>query len=234
MINFSKAYYSINKRLYLLFIRSRKVERYLRFYSIRKLHIGCGGNALEGWLNVDISRENKDVVYMDAAKPFPIPDNTFDYVFSEHVFEHLNIHGQLNYLYEARRILKPGGVIRIATPNIERIIGLFKKGRNEVENDYLNWNYTTFLKDVNLILKDINHKEVYVVNNFFRDWGHQLIHSPESINHLIELTGYSDIQRKNVMDSNYAALMNLEKHGCQIGEKNNVFETMVYECKKPF
>jgi len=71
--------------------RHERVETYLRSHSVRKLQLGTGSNVYEGWLNTDIvdyKREN-EVVYLDATKPFPLPDAAFDFVFSEHMIEHM-------------------------------------------------------------------------------------------------------------------------------------------------
>ena len=45
------------------------------------LNLGCGPNILEGWLNTDIEPIDDRVVYLDAGKPFPFEDETFDFIF---------------------------------------------------------------------------------------------------------------------------------------------------------
>ncbi|MGL4880978.1 MAG: class I SAM-dependent methyltransferase, partial [Waterburya sp.] len=46
-------------------------------------------------------------------------DNTFDFIFSEHFFEHLFLNEAVKLLKECRRILKPHGVIRIVVPDAD-------------------------------------------------------------------------------------------------------------------
>src|SRR5688572_5361390 len=72
--------------------RSR-VKEYLEHNGIRKLHVGCGGNVLESWLNTDVFPESDQICMLNASRQFPIPSESFDYVYSEHLFEHLTFSG---------------------------------------------------------------------------------------------------------------------------------------------
>src|SRR5690606_18460199 len=54
-------------------------------------------------------------VIQSPAESLPFEDNTFDFVHSNHVFEHLA--DPLTAAKEAWRVLKPGGVIFIEVPN---------------------------------------------------------------------------------------------------------------------
>jgi predicted SAM-dependent methyltransferase len=98
------------------------IHQYLHTDGIKKLHVGAGGSYLEGWLNVDLEPLDKRIAYMDAAADYPLPDNTIDYVYCEHLFEHLSFLQQMKMLNEVQRVLKPGGVFRVATPNLDAIL----------------------------------------------------------------------------------------------------------------
>lgn len=80
---------------------------------MRNLNFGCGGNILPGWENHDAD--------VDISKPLPYENNSIDQVFAEHVAEHIHPHKFLGFLDECRRILKPGGRIRICMPVLERL-----------------------------------------------------------------------------------------------------------------
>lgn len=56
---------------------------YLKTASVPKLHIGCGPFVIEGWLNTDVQCNYPEVSYLNAGKPYPFPDNSFEYIFSE-------------------------------------------------------------------------------------------------------------------------------------------------------
>lgn len=80
---------------------------------MRKIQFGCGGNKLEGWENYDAE--------VNIARPLPFSGAAIDFVFAEHVIEHVTHREAWNFLAECYRILKPGGVLRIAIPDVERI-----------------------------------------------------------------------------------------------------------------
>jgi hypothetical protein len=66
----------------------REIREYIRTHPIRKLQLGAGGLDYPGWLNTDIT-PGPQGVYLDATRPFPIPDGSINYIFGEHVIEHL-------------------------------------------------------------------------------------------------------------------------------------------------
>src|SRR4029079_4045051 len=78
-----------------------------------KINLGCGGNHIEGWKNFDAD--------VDIIKPLPFHADYADLMFAEHVVEHVGYYEALAFFRECLRVLKPGGILRIAVPSIERI-----------------------------------------------------------------------------------------------------------------
>lgn len=208
------------------------VETYMRTQRVRKLHVGCGGNFFESWLNSDLVPNNQQVALLDAGRPFPIPNDTFHYVYCEHLIEHLNCDQQLNFLFESYRILKPGGKIRIATPDFNFLMKLADNNRSEFQTNYLNWNFNAFLNQVPRELINESNIHVYVINNYFRDWGHQLIHNKSSISTMIEYCRFRNLRFEEVGSSADPTLRHLEQHGKMITDTYNKYETMVVEAEK--
>ena len=89
--------------------RSRLVNDYLRSHPIAKLQLGSGTNLLNDWLNTDCSLFFPSNCFLDVTRPFPFKDGTFEYVFSEHLIEHLTYPQGVSMLKESYRVLKPGG-----------------------------------------------------------------------------------------------------------------------------
>jgi len=78
-----------------------------------KLNLACGKNILEGWENHD-----KEV---DLRERLPWADCVANFILLEHGIEHLTSDRVVGMLREFRRVLKPGGVVRIAFPDSERL-----------------------------------------------------------------------------------------------------------------
>jgi len=104
----------------------------------RVLVIGCGTGLEAGILarelgaetiGVDIGNEflfdhegaaPADLRIMDAEH-LEFPNNSFDLVYSFHALEHID--RPIHALQEMRRVLKPGGVFFVGTPNKSRLVG---------------------------------------------------------------------------------------------------------------
>ena len=119
-----------------------------------RLNLGCGTVAPENWVNVDFAigaRLNKslarplakrifstpwpdNVLIHDLTKPFPWPDASADAVYSSHTLEHLNREGGAHFMAECRRVLKPGGILRIIVPDLARIVGDYNSGKTDARD----------------------------------------------------------------------------------------------------
>lgn len=86
------------------------------------MNFGCGANPLPGWVNLDIARgDNIDIVW-DLRNGFPFASESCAALFGEHVIEHVPREGAAKLLRECHRVLQPGGVLRLSTPDAERYL----------------------------------------------------------------------------------------------------------------
>jgi SAM-dependent methyltransferase len=208
--------------------RPKLVRSYLQGQTHRKLQIGSGPNLLEGWLNSDYFPTRPGQVYLDATKPFPFPEGTFDYIFSEHVLGEFPYSAGLLMLRECFRALKPGGRIRISTPNLENILTLGDAhGANGIQQTYIRWAAERYLPQVK------ECEAAFVLNYFFR--GHSLVfvYSPELLTLALKTAGFTDITFHEPGQSQDPHLIGLESHGKIVGHEINRFESMVVEAIRP-
>jgi predicted SAM-dependent methyltransferase len=208
-----------------------KLDVYLKDQEIAKLHIGAGGNCLNGWFNIDLEPLEERICFMDASAPFPMPDGSFDYIFSEHLFEHLNLNGQISMLKESYRILKNNGKIRIATPDLDFLMGVYKNKSAEIQQ-YFNWAAECYLNEHLPYLGDSVKTDVFIINNYFHNWGHQFLHNKSSLKQLLQKAGFKNITEVKVNESEDINLQKLEKHWEVIPPLYNEWETMVFEAQK--
>lgn len=208
--------------------RNRIIRNYLASTEIRKLQIGAGPTSIDGWLSTDIAPRSDGIVFLDATKPFPFDDRVFDYVYSEHMIEHVSWQDGLFMLRECRRILKPGGTIRIATPDLEVLLSLYGGDENPSGEKYIRWVTDSFLAPLNV------YRASFVINNAFRNWGHQFLYDGTLMEMAMREAGFADISRHAPGESEHEALRGIESHGKNVADEEMAcFETMVFEGRSP-
>jgi len=178
--------------------------RYLAQSSTPKLNIGCGTHLLTGWLNTDYSPELPPVMYLDARQRFPFKEETFDYIFSEHVIEHISYGDGMNMLTECYRVLKRSGKIRISTPDLAFLVDLTRPDKSDLQRAYIKWAANSFIPGA----PDDN--EVFVINNCVRNWGHTFIYDENTLRGAMTSAGFKTITKCDQHESKDAALRNLE------------------------
>lgn len=95
-----------------------------------KLHIGCGGKILEGYINAVVSKKKGADIAFNAEEKFPFKDNTFSEIYSEHFIEHLNKENVKKFYRECYRTLKKGGKVITECPDILKVAKLIIKNKN--------------------------------------------------------------------------------------------------------
>jgi predicted SAM-dependent methyltransferase len=60
--------------------------------------------------------------FADAARRIPCGDGAVDVLYSSHMIEHLDRPGAKAFLMEARRVLRPGGIVRVCAPDLALLV----------------------------------------------------------------------------------------------------------------
>jgi SAM-dependent methyltransferase len=61
--------------------------------------------------------------YLNVARRFRFEDASFEAVYASHLLEHLHTDVAEHCLRETYRVLAPGGVLRLAVPDLDRMVG---------------------------------------------------------------------------------------------------------------
>lgn len=164
-----------------------------RLQGHTKLHLACGNNLLPGWANVDcISRPG--IIRYDLTRPLPVVSGTIQFIFTEHFIEHLSREQGRAFLAECQRVLIPGGVIRLSTPDLRILIDAYLTG------DLTIWSDVGFSPP----------NPCQMVNDGMRLWGHAYLYDELELALTLKACGFETINRLPVQVSTYPELAHLE------------------------
>jgi SAM-dependent methyltransferase len=170
------------------------------------LNFGCGTNRLEGWANYDAE--------IDISKPLPFMRGHADFILAEHVVEHVAYGEALLFFRECRRVLKPGGVLRVAVPSIEQV---WREGTG----DYFRWAHSKGwapTPDARGAIDALLHQH-----------GHCAPWTASLLAVSLYAAGFETIVPRDPGLSDHDTLRGVEGHGRVIGDAFNLIETIVCE-----
>jgi SAM-dependent methyltransferase len=178
---------------------------------------------MEGWINVDIAGRGVDFP-VDISRPLRLPGSFFDALYGSEVIEHIDLGQARGFLTEARRILKPGGVIRLTTPDVTEICRI-----------YLGMNPTVAVDDFRAGWLDGEYSSEIWLNSLFNGYGHKHVYSFESLARELGRAGFTQIHRCAPQQTHSQApqLANLEQRYGQDPPSCIFSTTLIVEAKKP-
>ena len=168
--------------------------------GMRGIHVGCGPNLRRRWLNTDLrvfadpaghvsppdrivratTQEGTRERYFlghDALEPYPIEDESFEFAYSEHFIEHVPLDGAIAWLREIRRLLRPGGFLRLSTPDLRRYV----EGYLDPEGSFFAEHREVLLQVPKFRETGVPERRGFMVNQIFRYFEHQWIYDLEEV-----------------------------------------------------
>ena len=124
-------------------------------------------------------------VELDARQPLPFTSGCVDWVYAEHVIEHITLDEAIGWLREVRRVLAPGGVVRLTTPDLGRY------ARAYVEED------GAFFEEHGRRLAelgagaDLSSRRAFMMNQLFQFYGHRWIYDWDELRHALGQAGFA-------------------------------------------
>jgi predicted SAM-dependent methyltransferase len=158
-------------------------ERLLRLRQARGLLLDIGGGTthLPGWVTLDIEPD-ADSVPFDASKRWPLQDESARAVRAEHMIEHLDWQEATTCIREMYRVLEPGGICRICTPDLEGIARAYLDRDPRVLQVHRGHGYDAPTWS-------------HLPNNYLRLWGHRYMFDFDALRMLLEDAGFAEVER---------------------------------------
>ena len=160
-----------------------------------KLCLGSGDAPLEGWFNVDLG--GRPDAKLDLRCRLPFADNSCSHIYSEHLIEHLDFDEGMALLRECRRVLRPDGVLRIATPDLDALIEAY--GGDWRGQDWVQWPCHSWIDS-----------RARMLNTAFYSWGHRYLFGGEELEARLTQLGFDRCERCEIGESRHETLRLLE------------------------
>jgi predicted SAM-dependent methyltransferase len=178
--------------------RTRAILRRAALPEGAKVHLGCGPVHLDRWVNVDIARDVKPDIRVDLRFGFPAFPSSVAFIFSEHVFEHLSLENGVQLFADCQRALLPGGVMRIAMPDLRYIV-----------DRYLgDWKNQTWLQDPGYLMIDTPAR---MLNFALRSWEHLYVYDIADLTLRLNEAGFTEVAAQEWGQSEHPELRGLER-----------------------
>jgi predicted SAM-dependent methyltransferase len=155
-----------------------------------RLHIGCGQQAIPGWINIDNQGLPGVDQVLDVRQGLPFANAAA--IYAEHFLEHLSLDEGLAFLAECRRVLRPDGILRLSTPNLDWVILTHYHGPALPEDQAMG--------------------DCVGLNRAFHGWGHQFLYNRTMLDAAARSAGFAETSFHAYGQSERPELRGLERH----------------------
>ncbi len=218
-------------RLAWLRLTRRGIDPRFKSASDLLVNIGCGPRGLDGWVNIDCVAAPGVTCVRDCRTELPLPSKSAKGVFTEHFLEHLDYYEEApKFLAECRRILRPGGTLRIIVPDGAKYLEAYCSGdlaAMETISPFMKWDRTCNAVPLSFMREVVPFRtRMEVVNFHFRQAGeHRFSYDFETLSILLEECGFESIVQMPFRKSELADL--------EIDGEVRALESLVVEASVP-
>jgi len=89
-----------------------------------KLHLGCGQRFIPGFVHLDV-QPAAHVDIIGRVEQLPLKNGCVSLIYASHILEHFDRHTYKAVLAEWLRVLKPGGILRLAVPDFAACAAIY-------------------------------------------------------------------------------------------------------------
>ena len=148
-----------------------------------KLHLGCGKRHIPGFVHIDaVEYPHVDHVATIDNLGF-LPDDSVELIYNCHVLEHFRRNDVARVLREWRRVLRPGGTLRVSVPDFAKLCEVYQR-----------------TGELGLVIGPIFGRQDYLYNI------HYNVFDEKSLRTLLQDCGYTDVRRYDWRKTEHAAV----------------------------
>jgi SAM-dependent methyltransferase len=204
---------------------------------VLRLNVGCGSTVPDTWTNIDNSptmwlaqrpvlwslarrlgmvpadmadapRWASRVMIADAVRGLPFPSGSVAAIYASHFLEHLFREDAVRFLREARRLLAPGGRIRLVVPDLACLVELYRQARaagDERAADDL-------FDNLWVVDKGLARYPAWFrpLKAFLRTDVHRWMYDPDSLTAILREQGFTDIGPCRCLESEIPGIQDVE------------------------
>lgn len=168
------------------------------------LQVGSGGRIMAGFVNMDLM-PSPGAIRADIGRRIPVSDRSVKGLFAEHVFEHLDYEVEVTrFLAECRRVMLPGGRIRIVVPDAGAYIAAYASGH---------WEEYTRMRPLleghrDFWLGAVYRTRMELINAVFRQGKeHKYAYDAETLILVLQTAGFIKVERQHFGQGGDPALL---------------------------
>lgn len=123
-------------------------------------------------------------VQLDVRRRLPFRSGSLQWVYAEHLIEHLTLDDGVGWLREVRRILAPGGLFRVTTPDLRRYAEGYLTDDGFFEEHHRR--LVTFAGGA-----EVPSRKAFLMNQIFMFWGHRWLYDFDELRYALVTAGFS-------------------------------------------
>ena len=143
------------------------------------------------------------------ATALPLSDGSVDAVHTAHMIEHLPRWKGHQFVVECHRILRPGGIVRLSTPNLRTLIERYQTGEPWIEGQPTAAD--SFVHEYGAWADIDDNRARRFIRRQFSGANHQWLYDAESLCLLLREAGFPDPREREYLDSDIPEVVAVER-----------------------
>jgi predicted SAM-dependent methyltransferase len=121
----------------------------------------------------------------DISQSLPFEDGSVEWVYAEHLIEHVSLKVGIAWLAEVRRILRPGGLLRLTTPDLRKYAESYVNG-----DPFLAKHRRRMAMALATVAPRMPARGAFMFNQLFYVYGHRWIYDVDELRHALSEAGF--------------------------------------------